>query len=120
MRFKDLGEEEVIFCSSMLSTGITWLFNNQSEVLPGVMVSQGGRSIMIPSSDESVYGDYSCFQNNTFVNCTSLYISGKWLAIYNNKYSSLGLHDNQVIQLIIATLYHVAKHFILTITHLVD
>ena len=60
----------------MLSTEITWLFNNQSEVGPGVVVSQEGRSIVIPASDKSVYGDYSCFQNNRFVNCSSLYISG--------------------------------------------
>ena len=76
---KHFDEEEVILCSSMLSNGITWLFNNQSEVGPGVVVSQEGRSIVIPASDKSVYGDYSCFQNNRFVNCSSLYISGIYI-----------------------------------------
>ena len=73
---KRFDEETVILCSSMFSTGITWLFNNQSEIGPGVVVFQEGRSIDIPSLDKSVYGDYSCFQNSRFVNCSSLYISG--------------------------------------------
>ena len=79
MRLKDLDEEEIILCSPMFSTGVTWLFNNQSEVGSNVAVTEEGRSIVIPSSDISVYGDYSCFQNSSFVNCSSLYFSGTYM-----------------------------------------
>ena len=76
IEFKELDNEETIVCSPMLLTGITWLFNNQSELIPGVVVSQNGNSIIIPPSNTSVYGDYSCFVNNTLVNCISLYLEG--------------------------------------------
>ena len=76
IEFKELDNEKTIVCSPMLLTGITWLFNNQSELNPGVMVSQNGNSIIIPPSNTSVYGDYSCFINNTLVNCVNLYLEG--------------------------------------------
>ena len=76
IEFKELDTEKTVVCSSELLTGITWLFNNQSEPSPGVVVSQDGNSIIIPPSNTSVYGDYSCFLNNTLVNCISLYLEG--------------------------------------------
>lgn len=79
IEFKKLDDTKVILCngsSSIPLTGVTWLFNNQSDLGPGVVLSQQGRSIVIPSSDRSVYGDYSCFNNSTLVNCFSLYLTG--------------------------------------------
>lgn len=76
IEFKELDNEKTVVCSSEFLTGITWLYNNQSELSPGVVVSQDGNSIIIPPSNTSVYGDYSCFLNNTLVNCISLYLEG--------------------------------------------
>ena len=79
--YKELDGEKRFTCSSVSLTGITWLFNNQSELGPGVVVSQDGSFITIPPSEpdsiRSVYGNYSCFQNNTLLNCFSLFLTGK-------------------------------------------
>ena len=76
IEFKELDNEKTVVCSSEFLTGVTWLYNNQSELSPGVVVSQDGNSIIIPPSNTSVYGDYSCFLNNTLVDCISLYLEG--------------------------------------------
>ena len=79
--YKELDGEKRLICSSVSLTGIMWLFNNQSELGPGVVVSQDGSFITIPPSEpnsiRSVYGDYSCFQNNTLLNCSRLFLTGK-------------------------------------------
>ena len=81
VQFKELDNDKIIVCSSMMLTGITWLFNNQSELGPSIVVSQEGNSITIPPSNRSMYGDYSCFQNNMLVNCISLYLEGMHICI---------------------------------------
>ena len=82
IEFKELDNEKIIVCSSMMLTGITWIFNNQSELSPGIVVSQDGNSITIPPSNISVYGNYSCSQNNMLVNCISLYLEGMHVYVY--------------------------------------
>ena len=79
--YKELDGEKRLIYSSVPLTGIIWLFNNQPELGPGVAVSQDGSFITIPPSEPDsiryVYGNYSCFQNNTLLNCFSLFLTGK-------------------------------------------
>ena len=77
--FKGIGEQITILCSSSPDDDqITWNFTQANSVV----ISQDGRSIMIPPYDTSVYTNYSCFNaNGTLINCYSVYISGiySWL-----------------------------------------
>ena len=78
--YKSIDEQITIPCTNNDPTTVTWRFDNHSQInstFSGVVVSQDTRSIMIQPRHVSVYGDYSCFDNDgTLINCYSVYIRG--------------------------------------------
>ena len=79
--FKAIDEQITIPCSSSPDDDqITWRFTQMDSTSTSVLVSQDGRSIVIPPHDTSVYTNYSCFSaNNTLINCYSVYIRGTYV-----------------------------------------
>ena len=74
---KAIDDHRTLLCSdSPPSTSFTWLFNNRTQVDASVVISHEGRTVMIPSGSTTVYGDYSCFENDLLKNCFSVYIAG--------------------------------------------
>jgi len=77
---KPINEARTLTCNNTPSatSSYTWQFNNQTQVDESVVVFGQGRAIEIPSGSAAVYGDYSCFENGSFVNCFSVYIGGQF------------------------------------------
>ncbi|XP_065885084.1 uncharacterized protein [Dysidea avara] len=91
---KAIDDHRTLLCSdSPPSTSFTWLFNNRTQVDASVVISHEGRTVMIPSGSTTVYGDYSCFENDLLKNCFSVYIAGTC----NQTCSMLTVHNSTII-----------------------
>jgi len=75
VELKAIDDDKTLACSNPPPfTSLTWLFNNETLIDAG----PEGRTVIIPSGNVTVYGNYGCLENSSLEICFNVYIAGWW------------------------------------------